>query len=94
MSISIALVVTSVITLAFAIVYAERRVRTLAAEAFRRDECLRLALLLAAHRSGDAELVEVFEGYGSEDDDVATAARREAFDMSSDVPGEPVERVA
>lgn len=92
MSLSVALVVSSVVTLAFAIAYVERRARGLDADAFRRDEMLRYAALLGAHRSGDAELVDVLEGFGSEDDEVSVAARREAFEMAS--RSEPVEKVA
>lgn len=83
MPVSHVLALSCVLTLAFAIVYAERRTRALYNEVCKRDECLRYAVLLSAHRAGDRELVEVIEGFGPEDDEVATAARRDAFGMLS-----------
>ena len=54
MVLPLVLVITSVLTLSFAIVYTERRVRGLDRMTMKRDECLRYAALFAAHRSGDA----------------------------------------
>ena len=85
MPLSHVLVVSCVITLAFAIVFTERRTKSLYETVCRRDECLRYALLLAAHRAGDAELVEAIESLGPEEDEIADAARHDALQM----PREP-----
>ena len=85
MSLSVAFVVSSVITLGFAILYSERRIRAVHANAMQRDECLRFALLLAAHRAADRPLVEELESFvpEEEEDKIATDARRRAFEMTA-----------
>ena len=82
MVLPLVLVITSVLTLSFAIVYTERRVRGLDLMTMQRDECLRYAALFAAHRSGDAKAVEVLESFGGEDDEAVIHARKDAFEAS------------
>lgn len=80
MSLSTAIALCAVITLVFAIVYAEQRVRALRQIVYQRDECLRFMLLVAAHRAGDRPLVEKLEGL-VDDDEFADDARRAAFEL-------------
>lgn len=82
MPLSHVLTLSCVVTLAFAIVFTEKRIRAVRQMVCQRDECLRYSLLLAAHRAGDRELLEVIEGFGPEDDEVAAAARQDAFEMA------------
>ena len=80
MSLSIAIVLSAVLALAFAIVYSEQRIRALRQLIFQRDECLRFAILVAAHRAGDQPLVEKIESF-SEDQQFDDDARRAAFEL-------------
>ena len=85
MSLSVAFVLSSVITLGFAIWYSEQRLKALREVMVQRDEALRFALLIAAHRAADRPLVEEIESFVSEeaDDKVAVDARRKAFEMNA-----------
>lgn len=84
MSLSAAIVVSSVLTLAFAIAYVEWKSKALKEMAMARDECLRFALLVAAHRAQDRPLVEEIESFVSEEDDeVSIKARRAAIEMAA-----------
>lgn len=80
MSLSAIIALCSVITLAFAIVYSERRVKSLRIEMYQRDECLRFAILVAAHRAADRPLAEKLESF-VDDDEFSDEARRAAFEL-------------
>ena len=85
MSLSVAFVLSSVITLGFAIWYSERRLKALREVMVQRDEALRFALLIAAHRASDRPLVDELESFVEEQetDETAVRARRRAFEMNA-----------